>query len=1246
MSLIRKVLGVFSPGLSNNDSYTGWLKQLSDYLRYEGRHKNLGASTVNDILSFVGNGDTPSVLDYVAKNNKVSAVFQLENMYANDKKESARLAALYKNFDSVETSVALRWVKLLEASISRSSGLRYAYVFPKNEHWPEILLIHSTGFSLNSYSSEVQRADKLSYNKIEELLIVDGLPPNSLLVSAFSSPVSGNWFAESRLPMVTTLQGYAEGLQRHAESLKLCLMNNNVPQRLHMIKLLENANNSTLKILAPELIVFAVANSKQVRAAASALIRKSPIDDFFESLKHEASKGKPEARIHALRLLHSLAISSNNAAVVNFVKETAKADKAPNVNALLNEWDNELAPINTQVNYQYDVPSVKWNLELTSEIKLAIDNLWSDINCAIDKLNKQSRDWHDQMLEKGHKHTLHLVKNLPTDLKKPFFEYLSADSPKTKKQINEYIEDYRAGNSISKSLNTFAASPAVTAVVLLKTLVFFDFHQHRHDGSVSPQLAIAFNAFYSAKKTISLLMLQKMLEPLEITASSILEKYCSSWSSIGESWNDEDIWPFFAHNLELVNQILNPSSARSYWFDRHKLYKGIGTLPFPPESIVNTLFDIALGNAKTDRTAAQNALSNLPGKEKRIINALSDGKGDVRTIAAQWLTRLNYEPAKISLEEAVLKEKSDIAKGAMLDALIALGESVEKYLNLDALKLEADKSLAKGLPKDLEWFPWNAIPVVKWEQSNEAISSNVLRWLLIQAFKQKSPEPNAILRKYCAMFDIRDREQFGQFVLEAWLTEDIKPISPDLALQQAQNQAQYAFNSMKNHPQYWEKNPHFGKSVEELTSAYLPGFLRQPVGSAISSKGILAISAACASERAAEPVRRYLKEYYGTRAAQGKALIGMLSWIEHPTATQLMLSIGNRFRTKSFQEEAARQATALAERKGWTLSELADRTIPSAGFDESGELQLSYGQRIFTAKLLDDLSVRLFNPEGKEIKALPEPRQDDDATQAKDSKKAFSAVKKEIKAVIDMQTDRLYEALCVGKQWKVNDWQLYLNQHPIMRRLIQKLIWVEHDGQNIVQSFRPLDDGTLTDINDNEVNLNPTSNILVAHDSLLSAEQVAQWQAHLKDYEVNSLFQQLGKGIYVLPEDKSKSDQIDDFEGHLIEAYSLRNRALKLGYTRGAAEDGGWFMTYEKRFIDLGVTSVIEFTGNPLPEENRTVALLSMYFANSQSKGWERDRLALHKIPKVLLSESYNDMRLISAEGSGYDKDWQKKSEY
>ncbi|HMD73514.1 MAG TPA: DUF4132 domain-containing protein, partial [Steroidobacteraceae bacterium] len=303
-----------------------------------------------------------------------------------------------------------------------------------------------------------------------------------------------------------------------------------------------------------------------------------------------------------------------------------------------------------------------------------------------------------------------------------------------------------------------------------------------------------------------------------------------------------------------------------------------------------------------------------------------------------------------------------------------------------------------------------------------------------------------------------------------------------------------------------------------------------------------------------------------------------------------------------------------------------------------------YGERRFTARLTADLKVELFNPDGKKIASLPEPRVDDDAELAKAAKKAFGACKKEIKTVIDLQTDRLYEALCTGRDWIASDWQAYLNRHPILRHLTQRLVWAQVSDGIVTKTFRPLGDGLLTDVEDNPVELDANARIAIAHDSSLSASTVAAWQQHLLDYEITPMFQQFGKGQYQLPKDQEKADSIKDFEGHLIETFALRGRALKLGYARGSPGDGGWFATYEKRFATLGLVAVIEFSGNSLPEESRTAALLALYFTPTGSQdSWNPSKIELGNIPPVLLAEIYGDLRLLASEGPGYDPDWKKK---
>jgi hypothetical protein len=80
----------------------------------------------------------------------------------------------------------------------------------------------------------------------------------------------------------------------------------------------------------------------------------------------------------------------------------------------------------------------------------------------------------------------------------------------------------------------------------------------------------------------------------------------------------------------------------------------------------------------------------------------------------------------------------------------------------------------------------------------------------------------------------------------------------------------------------------------------------------------------------------------------------------------------------------------------------------------------------------------------------------------------------------------------------------------------------------------------------------------------------------------------------------------------------------------------------------LGIEAVLEFTGNGLPEQNRTVALTTLHFERVAAEGEPANpgaKMALGEMPPVLLSECWNDIRQIAAEGSGFDPDWEKKTQ-
>ena len=112
-------------------------------------------------------------------------------------------------------------------------------------------------------------------------------------------------------------------------------------------------------------------------------------------------------------------------------------------------------------------------------------------------------------------------------------------------------------------------------------------------------------------------------------------------------------------------------------------------------------------------------------------------------------------------------------------------------------------------------------------------------------------------------------------------------------------------------------------------------------------------------------------------------------------ALQVLLGVARRHKMAGVQATAAALAREIASERGWSDEELADRTVPTAGFDADGLLRLSYGQREFTGRLTPDFKIRVTGPDGRSRAGLPAPRAGEDAEVVRAAKKRLSAARKE-----------------------------------------------------------------------------------------------------------------------------------------------------------------------------------------------------------------------------------------------------------
>ena len=976
--------------------------------------------------------------------------------------------------------------------------------------------------------------------------------------------------------------GFAESALRHAHVVREAMADKDPSRRAHTLDVMARYGIDPAPF-AGEMVDLGVGSSKRVREGAEAHLHKIA-DSVRSRLEGVAANGTADARSHAVGLLARI----GGARVVPFLERRLEAEPAKGtrdqIENLLASLASASAPSESE-----PVSTISAHCPLTPDAEAAF-------RACIEEINRIHEE-----LGRGPNAVRRLPKQISPERVEEAVESLKSLVPGEKE--GRYFLAFDAyDTSIRKALSTFLEHPDLHLIHAVRTLILFTcvWPGSEHDrtygfrGEVDRYLTV-YRRRHPPPTTLR--ALADVLTALGLDDRRIGRCYLrSSGYYYGQPfpWGAEAVWPYFAERLDLLETAFaaRPGYLR-YWggVERSRALDVLLMFPSPPPTLSATLWELALGPGKLDRPRAQAALERAVDRTPKTVRALESKKAETRAIAAEWLGRQGDPSAIEPLTRAIDSEVNENARGAMLTALELLGAPIEPYVNREALQREARTGLASSdkSRRALAWFPFGDLPRVRWDDTGKTVPAAVLEWLLLQSHKLATPDPGALLRRHTAAFRTSDRQALGGFILERWIAQDLSGAS------------------------------------------------------AIAHRGILAIPAAGCDGSLVPSVSRYVRQNYGLRMPQCKALLQMLAWIDDPSVVQLLVSIATRFRTKGIQTEAKRLLEVMAEERGWSVEQLADRSIPTAGFAADGTLRLDYGPRQLVARIAGD-GLALFGEDGQAIRSLPEPRRGDDSDKAREAKALFEDARRELKTTLQLQKNRLYEALCTQRTWLFEDWERFLNRHPIVGRYCRRLAWMVV-GEGSAVLFRPLEDGSLTSLDDSPVVVETSQRVKIAHASLIAPDLCAAWREHFLDYEVEPLFQQLGRPVYRLSEGMKDDSDLRDFEGHLIESATLRGQALALGYERGPFEGHMWFQLYRKRFEGLALEALIYFSGTR-PNESHPVALRRLSFApldptrRSEHPG---ESIPLGEIPSVLLSECWNDIRAVAAAGSGFDDGWQKK---
>jgi len=698
----------------------------------------------------------------------------------------------------------------------------------------------------------------------------------------------------------------------------------------------------------------------------------------------------------------------------------------------------------------------------------------------------------------------------------------------------------------------------------------------------------------------------------------------NAWIALEELPRDR-VWPWAADNMVVYDEALGLQATNRQVAIENAL-EGLDLLPGVPQRYLPKLIEIALTGKRPHRRQILELLRDAREVPSRLEALLDDKRQQVRINAAVWLADIRATASEQALRRRLKKEKSDPVRAALIESLQRMGFDLSDVIGPATLVAEAEAARAKAAPELPGWLVAHGIPAAHFRDGSTVPPLLVKHWLAL-AIRLKDPAASGQFGIYLDQLDPADARALSNWVIDSWISYDTASASLEeataYALANYQNNFNWAYVSSK---------------TPELREQVITQIVREKTGEIVNSgsdtKGILALACRADPVFAANRVRWFLKKH-GRRSNQAIALLEVLAGIGQPAALQVVIAASARLKQKSTQARAAEIAERYAEDRGWSFDELADRTVPTAGFDDDGLMELPCGddEKLYTARLDAMLAIHLFNPDGKAVKSLP--AGDDEVS--KDSKKAFTAAKRELAQVIELQGTRLFEAMCVERAWPVADWRLAFHEHPVMRRLVERLVWQGLDAEgSALGLFRPTQEGDFTDANDNPVEIDSFAKVRLAHGALVDEATCAAWVRHLKDYEVKPFLAQFDTLRAPLSAEQGEAEAIVDRQGWKAESLTFRGASEKRGYQR-IMRDGGGCNEYEKTFASHRITATIFHTGSAAQDDNNPVALKELRFAKQGHRGTCR----LKDVPPVMLAECWADYHAVAAKGA-FDPEWEK----
>ena len=312
------------------------------------------------------------------------------------------------------------------------------------------------------------------------------------------------------------------------------------------------------------------------------------------------------------------------------------------------------------------------------------------------------------------------------------------------------------------------------------------------------------------------------------------------------------------------------------------------------------------------------------------------------------------------------------------------------------------------------------------------------------------------------------------------------------------------------------------------------------------------------SDEGTTRVGAFAREQARKNAAKAERACQVLAAIGSDRALTVLELVATTTRYGALATSATALREQVAHERGWSVQELADRTLPDGGLDAHGRCSLVRGASSLEVRLDPvALAVRVRAEAEGEWKSAP-PRTNTKTTSTKTSAKKtskntspkersaspldereeelallredFAQSKRDVELAVDVARRRLELALRDERGWTKDDFVRFVLEHPVAGALARGLVWetfvggldapIDRPSRDIdaqgskdateETTFRIAEDGSLADLHDAPFVLPEVVQVRLAH----PARGIDRaWAERLADYDLTQPFEQLGRAV-------------------------------------------------------------------------------------------------------------------------------------